>query len=78
MNGLDYTTVVVPVTTADKTKDQYSEGYSPINDQDKMTFDDYDADMYDGAHVSVQIVGRRFTEEKMLAIAEYVGGLLGQ
>ncbi|KIW57597.1 hypothetical protein PV05_06136 [Exophiala xenobiotica] len=78
VNGLDYTTVVLPVTTADKTKDQYSKGYSPINDQDKKAFDDYDADIYDGAHVSVQIVGRRFTEEKMLAIAEYVGGLLGK
>ncbi|KAK5442585.1 hypothetical protein LTS15_011009 [Exophiala xenobiotica] len=78
VNGLDYTTVVVPVTTADKRKDQYPEGYSPINDQDKKAFEDYDADIYDGAHVSVQIVGRRFTEEKMLAIAEYVGGLLGK
>ncbi|KIW10128.1 hypothetical protein PV08_11088 [Exophiala spinifera] len=78
VNGLDYTSVVVPVTTADKTKDHYPQGYSPINDLDKTTFDDYDAEIYDGAHVSVQIVGRRFTEEKMLAIAEYVGRLLGK
>ncbi|KAK6373958.1 hypothetical protein LTS17_007928 [Exophiala oligosperma] len=78
VNGLDYTSVVVPVTTADKTEDHYPQGYSPISDLDKTTFDDYDAEIYDGAHVSVQIVGRRFTEEKMLAIAEYVGGLLGK
>lgn len=78
VNGLDYTSVVLPVTTSDKTKDQYAEGYAPINDQDKKAFDDYDAEMYDGAHVGVQIVGRRYTEEKMLAIADYIGGLLGK
>lgn len=78
VNGLDYTSVVVPVTLANKSMDQYTTGYMPINDQDKKAFEDYDADIYDGAHVSVQIVGRRYTEEKMLAIAEYVGGLLGK
>lgn len=78
VNALDYTSVVLPVTTSDKIKDQYPEGYKPINDQDKKAFEDYDAELYDGAHVSVQIVGRRFTEEKMLAIAEYVGGLIGK
>ncbi|KIV85071.1 hypothetical protein PV11_00806 [Exophiala sideris] len=78
VNGLDYTSVVVPVTTSDKTKDQYEEGYKPINDEDKKVFENYDAEIYDGAHVSVQIVGRRYTEEKMLAIAEYVGGLVGK
>ncbi|KAK4941858.1 hypothetical protein LTR10_018334 [Elasticomyces elasticus] len=78
VNGLDYTSVVIPVTTSDKTKDQYEEGYKPINDEDKKVFENYDAEIYDGAHVSVQIVGRRYTEEKMLAIAEYVGGLIGK
>ncbi|EXJ86327.1 hypothetical protein A1O3_03278 [Capronia epimyces CBS 606.96] len=78
VNGLDYTSVVVPVTTADKSLDQYAEGYVPISDLDKKTFEAYDAEIYDGAHVSLQIVGRKFTEEKMLAIAEYVGGLLGK
>lgn len=77
VNGLDYTSVVLPVTTADKSTDKYAKDYAPINDLDKKCFEDYDAEMYDGAHVSVQIVGRRFTEEKMLVIAEYVGGLLG-
>ncbi|KIW75355.1 hypothetical protein Z517_10096 [Fonsecaea pedrosoi CBS 271.37] len=76
VNGLDYTSVVVPVTIADKNIDKYADGYTPINEQDKEVFETYDADLFDGAHVSVQIVGRRFTEEKMLAIAEYVGGLV--
>lgn len=33
-------------------------------------------DIYDGAHVSVQLVGRRLQEEKVLALAEYIGGEL--
>lgn len=78
VNGLDYTSVVVPVTTADRAKDVYSADFKPLNEQDKKVFDDYDAELYDGAHVSLQIVGRRYTEEKMLAIAEYVGQLVGK
>jgi amidase len=77
VNGLDLTSVVVPVTYADKSVDKYPADYKPISDHDKTVVEDYDAEIYDGAHVSVQIVGRRLTEEKMLAIAEYVGGLLG-
>lgn len=37
-----------------------------------------DPELYDGAHVSVQIVGRRFQEEKVLAITEYLGDALGK
>lgn len=78
VNGLDYTSVVVPVTNADKTKDKYPEGYKPIGDADKIVYDNYDAEIYDGAHCSLQIVGRRLQEERMLAVAEYVGGLIGR
>ncbi|KAF7546137.1 hypothetical protein G7046_g9397 [Stylonectria norvegica] len=78
VNGLDLTTVAVPVTIADKAVDKYEAGYTPISDDDKFVYEDYDAEIYDGAHVGVQIVGRRFTEEKMIAIAEYVGTLLGK
>ena len=35
-----------------------------------------DPDIYDGAPVSVQLVGRRLQEEKMLALAEYLGAAL--
>jgi amidase len=76
VNALDYTSVVVPVTNVDKKIDTKEEGYRALDEQDKKIQDDYDPEIYDGAHVSVQIVGRRLQEEKMLAVAEYVGGLL--
>ena len=41
-----------------------------------MTIFPDDAEIFDGAHVSVQLVGRRLQEEKMLALAEYVGNSL--
>jgi len=37
-----------------------------------------DPEIYDGAHVSVQLVGRRLQEEKMIAVAELVGSVLGK
>ena len=78
VNGLDYTSVVVPVTYADKSKDKYEDGFKPMNENDQAAYEDYDAEIYDGAHVAVQLIGRRFQEEKMLAIAEYVGQILGK
>ena len=37
-----------------------------------------DPELYDGAHVAVQIVGRRFQEEKVLALTEILGDALGK
>lgn len=36
-----------------------------------------DAEAYHGAPVAVQIIGRRLTEERVMAIAEEIGKLLG-
>lgn len=77
VNGLDYTAVTIPVTIASKDTDKYDNGYKPLSEQDKQAYDAYDADMYDGAHVAIQLVGRRLQEEKMLALAEYIAQLLG-
>lgn len=76
VNGVDVSSVVIPVTIADKNIDKYEDGYEPINEHDKTCFEDYDAELYDGAHVGIQLVGRRFQEEKLLAIAEYVSQIL--
>lgn len=36
-----------------------------------------DPDVYHGAPVAVQVIGRRLTEERVMTIAEEVGRLLG-
>jgi amidase len=93
INLLDFTSVVVPVTFADKELDKKNEGFKPMNDMDQQvqaecklvevlhahitdtTADD--AEAYHGAPVAIQIVGRKLSEEKTMAIAEEVGRLLG-
>ena len=37
-----------------------------------------DPEIYDGAHVAVQLVGRRLQEEKVLAMAEYLGDAIAR
>ena len=37
-----------------------------------------DPEIYDGAHVGLQVVGRRFQEEKVLALTEILGDALGK
>ncbi|KAI9844152.1 MAG: Acetamidase [Sclerophora amabilis] len=78
VNLLDYTAVVVPVTRADKTVDLVDADYKPINDYDKAVWEHYDPEIYDGAHVGVQIVGRRLQEEKVLVLAEIIGEALAK
>ncbi|KAH8787482.1 amidase signature domain-containing protein [Hyaloscypha sp. PMI_1271] len=77
INLLDFTSVVVPVTFADKSIDKKQENYKPLNDMDKIIQEEYDPGAYHGAPVAVQIVGRRLTEERIMAIAEEIGRLLG-
>lgn len=77
INLLDFTSVVVPVTFADKNIDKKDTSYKPLNKMDEIVQAEYDAEAYHGAPVAVQIVGRRLTEEKTMAIAEEIGRLLG-
>jgi amidase len=39
VNLLDYTSVVIPVTTASKELDPVDQGYAPMNDDDKAAFE---------------------------------------
>ncbi|KAJ5650657.1 uncharacterized protein N7484_004380 [Penicillium longicatenatum] len=72
VNVLDYTSVAIPVTFADKTVDVCPASKSVSELEDYIEWD-YDAETYDGAPVGVQLMGRRLQEEKILTLAEYVG-----
>ncbi|KAI4272175.1 MAG: hypothetical protein L6R38_006687 [Xanthoria sp. 2 TBL-2021] len=71
-NTLDYATVVVPVTFADKKLDSFDDKYQPLNEKDEKNWLAYDAEAYDGAPAAVQLLGRRLEEEKLLEIADLV------
>ncbi|KAJ8607055.1 hypothetical protein MRB53_040564 [Persea americana] len=76
VNTVDYTSVVVPVTTVQPEVDGVNASFEAIDARDANTQAAYDPKVYVGAPVAVQLVGRRFEEEKMVAIAEYVASVL--
>ncbi|KAI9657849.1 MAG: Acetamidase [Alyxoria varia] len=76
VNALDYTVVIVPVTRCDRGLDVRDEGFEGTGEFDREMMGLYDPEKYHGLPVALQLVGRRFQEEKMVAVAEYVGALL--
>ncbi|KAF5573256.1 glutamyl-tRNA(gln) amidotransferase subunit A [Fusarium pseudoanthophilum] len=70
INVLDFTSVVVPVTFADKAIDHQNKQFKPLTELDRIVQAEYDPDAYHGAPVAVQIIGRRLTEERVMSIAE--------
>ncbi|KAL9065440.1 MAG: hypothetical protein Q9157_007476 [Trypethelium eluteriae] len=69
-NLLDYSVCVIPVTKAEKDVDRYEDGFEALGEQDRVCFEEYDAEAIDGAPVGLQIIGGRLQEEKVLALAE--------
>ncbi|KAI1384815.1 amidase [Hypoxylon trugodes] len=76
LNLMNYSVSVVPVTRANKNLDPFDHGYRPLNRKDAKNWKAYDPDIYHGGPVGVQIVARKFEEEKALAIAKIVHAAL--
>ncbi|CAG7555245.1 unnamed protein product [Fusarium equiseti] len=76
MNITNYAAVIIPTIRADSNIDVFDDSYKPLGDLDKKNWQAYDASVYDGAPVGVQIVGRKLEEEKCLAIAKIVHAVL--
>ncbi|KAI1826554.1 amidase signature domain-containing protein [Xylaria intraflava] len=72
INLMNYSSVVIPVTKANKDVDVVDGSYKPANDLDRRNWEAYDPEIYHGGPVGLQIVGRKFEEEKVLAIAKIV------
>ncbi|KAI4088881.1 MAG: hypothetical protein LQ344_005767 [Seirophora lacunosa] len=70
INLMDYSAAVIPVTRADKSVDVFDHAYQPLNEVDRKNWEAYDPDTYDGAPVGLQIVARKWEEEKVWAIAK--------
>ncbi|KAL8962306.1 MAG: hypothetical protein Q9193_001273 [Seirophora villosa] len=70
INLMDYSAAVIPVTRADKSIDVFDHAYQPLNEVDRKNWEAYDPDTYDGAPVGLQIVARKWEEEKVWAIAK--------
>ncbi|KAK3202087.1 hypothetical protein GRF29_161g85268 [Pseudopithomyces chartarum] len=75
-NLLDYPAVAFPVTKVDRSVDVLGEEQS-LSDHDAYNRGLWDPEEFDGLPVSLQLVGRRFDDEKILGILEYVKGVVG-
>lgn len=77
-NLLDYPSAVFPVTKVDVARDPRDESYVPKNDQDKFVYDMYKPEIFEGLPVSLQVVGKRFQDEKVLAALAEIEKALGR
>ncbi|KAJ5719903.1 hypothetical protein N7493_006781 [Penicillium malachiteum] len=82
-NLLNYASVTVPVTKADRALDAVGDGnniewesYKTRNESDAFNYSQYDSELVHGMPICVQIVGGRFGEEKAIAAAKVVDDLV--
>lgn len=73
--------MVLPAGNVDKSLDTRRDdplvsSYTPRNDVDKYNWSLYDPEAMDGLPISIQLVGQRLEEEKVLAAAKVVEAVL--
>lgn len=78
-NILDYPALVFPVTKVDTAVDKIDESYKPRNEKDEYNHQLWRSgpEKYTGAPVSLQLVGRRYEDEKVVEALEYIQGKIG-
>ena len=78
-NILDYPALVFPVTKVDPAVDKIDESYKPRNENDEYNYQLWQSgpEKYTGAPVSLQLVGRRYEDEKVIEALEYIQGKIG-
>ena len=76
-NLLDYPALVFPVTRVDQEKDHAEVGYKSMNKQDEFNYKLYSPARYVDAPVSLQLVGRRYEDEKVFEALEFIQEAIG-
>lgn len=77
-NLLEYPGAVFPVTSVDQDLDKKDESYVPINDQDGFNYELYSPEKYVDAPISLQLVTRKWEDEKCMKILERVEKAMGR
>lgn len=71
-NLLDYPAVTFPVSRVDGKTDVARGTFKPMTDVDEEHWKLYDPNEFDGLPISLQLVGRRFEDEKVIAVLQYL------
>ena len=77
-NLLDCPAVAFPVTFVDPVEDVKETDFKPMNDQDVRNHDLYEPEKFIGAPVSLQLVGRRGMDEKVMAALKEIERAMGR
>lgn len=72
----DYPVCTFPVTFADAALDPVRENWTPLNEFDGKLQADYDPSFYHGTPVTLQCVGRRLEDEKVLEMTGIIAEAL--
>lgn len=75
-NILDYPVVATPVAVCSQENDPKDASYNPPNEWEREVHDYYDPVLFEGTTVGVQVVGRRYHEERTIRLAETVSAAL--
>ncbi|KAH7087436.1 amidase signature domain-containing protein [Paraphoma chrysanthemicola] len=76
-NLLDYPGVVFPVCKVDKEVDKWDHNGKALSGLDEDNRKLWDPEEFHGAPVGLQLVGRRFDDEKVLGILEHIQDRIG-
>lgn len=66
------------MTTVDPVKDKRVTDYIPKNEDDRFVYDMYEPEKYKDAPVSLQIIGRRNYDEKVIAALVEIERAMGR
>lgn len=75
-NLLDYPGLVFPVCKVDKGQDRWTGDEQLLGELDVENRNLWDPEEFHDAPVGLQLVGRRFEDEKIVAILEYITGMI--
>ncbi|EME50048.1 hypothetical protein DOTSEDRAFT_59191 [Dothistroma septosporum NZE10] len=71
-NLLDYPAIAFPTGLACRPGDEVEKDYRPRNEQDKYNYELYAPEKYADAPISLQLVGRRYEDEKLIEALEMI------
>ncbi|KAK5756664.1 hypothetical protein LTS12_013254 [Elasticomyces elasticus] len=76
-NLLDYPCLIFPTGLQAGPEDKAEEGYKPRNEQDRYNHELYKPETYVDAPISLQLVGRRYEEERLIEALEMMSEIVG-
>ena len=76
-NLLDYPAICFPVTKVDQEMDRVESGFRAMGEQDEWNWRLYRPERYVDAPVGLQLVGKRYEDEKVFEVLEWMERVVG-